>query len=153
MSPAFRTAALVLMLSSLSATSNDHEPSAETGQSTNNFEAEFWDHIKAKDWTDVAEMLDPEIVAANRGAILRGKSAVLEHVKRIELSNFSYNDVSIRKDGNIVVIAFKMNAVATTVDGEPEPMNWRMISVWRRKGKIWLMISHAAIPVSASAIR
>ena len=149
---AFRTAALLFMLSAFGTIGDGQSLRVENTAPKGNFEAEFWDRIRAKNWGGVADMLDPEIIAANRGQILNGKSAVLEHVKRIELSNFSYTDVTIRQDGDILVVAFRMNVVATG-NGEPEPMNWRMISVWRQKERTWLMISHAAIPAADAMSR
>lgn len=70
MSLSFRSGFVVLLLT-LVMLGHSQESNLRTDDSRNNFEAEFWNRIKAKNGAAVAEMLDTEIVAANRGEILQ----------------------------------------------------------------------------------
>ncbi len=48
-------------------------------------------------------MLAPAVLAINRGEILHGRSAVLDHVKRIDMSDFQTSDIVVEHPRPIVL--------------------------------------------------
>ena len=110
------------------------------------FETRFWQAIRLKQWSQIEAMLAPAVLAINRGEILHGRSAVLDHVKGIDVSDFQTSDIVVEHHGAEVVVALLLTTSATR-KGEPiDHKLWRMMSVWRQVDNRWAMIAHAAVP-------
>jgi len=110
------------------------------------FETRFWQAIRLKQWSQIEAMLAPAVLAINRGEILHGRSAVLDHVKGIDVSDFQTSDIVVEHHGAEVVVALLLTTSATR-KGEPiDHKLWRMMSVWRHVDNRWAMIAHAAVP-------
>ncbi len=77
------------------------------------FETRFWQAIRLKQWSQIEAMLAPAVLAINRGEILHGRSAVLDHVKRIDMSDFQTSDIVVEHPRPIV----PQKGLARTPDG------------------------------------
>jgi ketosteroid isomerase-like protein len=133
----------VLFASALPApnTRSDH-----AGARNDDLETWFWQAIKLKQWRQIEATLAPGVIAINRGEILHGRGAVLDHLKAIDVSDFETSEIVVEHRGDEVVVALLLKTSATR---QGEPINhtlWRMMSVWRQVNNRWAMIAHAAVP-------
>jgi len=120
----------------------------------------FWQDVKDKNWSEVEMHLDGAYVYQSSGA-LRDRDATLEHLKKLEISDYALGDVEVHTGGlspkpptdckckiedpqaYTMVITYIMD-LRGTYDGQPLQLSHvRMMSVWQQEKKGWAAIAHA----------
>src|SRR2546429_9804463 len=94
------------------------------------FETRFWQAIRLKQWSQIEAMLAPAVLAINRGEILHGRSAVLDHVKGIDVSDFQTSVILVEPPGAEVFVALLLTARPTRKGDPSDPKLWSMRCVW-----------------------
>jgi len=107
------------------------------------FERLFWQDVKDKNWPEVEMHLDGAYVYQSSGA-LRNRDATLDHMKKLEISDYALGDVEVHPGrGDTVVITYTMD-LRGIYDGQPLQLSHvRMMSVWQQEKKGWSTIAHA----------
>jgi hypothetical protein len=101
----------------------------------------LWDDIKAKNWKDVDQHLEPNFIATTSTARF-DKAASLERWKAYELQSVSLADVQVQTAGADFIVTATMTA-SGTAGGKPiasEPI--KTMTVWQQVSKGWVAVAH-----------
>jgi len=111
------------------------------------FERLWWQDVKDKKWNDVEARLAATYVSEAGGAT-RDRGQTIEHLKKLEISDFSLGEPESHPAGEAVVLTYVMT-VHGSYDGSPlDAAPVRMMTVWQQQKSGWIAIalSEAAQP-------
>ena len=127
----------------------EHKPSAWTdvtgGES---MERVFWHEVQAKHWADLESRLAPNFVLTIPSGTF-DRAGAIEHWKQLQVRDYSLGELQSQLNGNTYTVTYILH-VRGVMNGKPGPASpLRAMSVWQRQVREqWLMIAHAATPVS-----
>ena len=112
------------------------------------YERLFWDSVKAKNWNDVEAHLSGTVVTQTPDTV-RNKQQVMEHIRQIDLTDYSLGDIHVEPNGADVVVTYTIT-LHGTINGHPLPTApERMMTVWQQVKKgVVVMIAHSTMPTS-----
>jgi len=106
------------------------------------FERLWWQDVKEKNWDEVGSHLASTYVYQTSGTV-RDRDATMEHLKKLEITDYALGEVELHPDGDSVVITYTMD-LKGTYDGQPLQLSQtRMMSVWQQQKRGWAVIAHA----------
>lgn len=109
------------------------------------YERLFWDSVRAKNWGDVEAHLAGTVVTQTPDAV-RNKQQVMEHIRQIDLADYSLGDIKVEPNGADVVVTYTIT-LKGTIGGHPLPdAPERMMTVWQETKKGVVMIAHSTMP-------
>src|ERR1700733_5642813 len=92
------------------------------------YERLFWDSVKAKNWRDVEAHLSGTVVTEAPDAV-RNKQQTMEHVRQLNLTDYSLGDVQTQSNGPDLIVTYTIT-IHGTFNGQPLPEKaQRMMSV------------------------
>lgn len=121
------------------------KPNWNQATSAEQYERLFWNSVKARNWREVEAHLSSTILAEGSEIVL-DKQQLLQHLKQIDLTDYSMGDIRTEVNGPDLAITYTMR-IHGTINGKPFPDRpLRMLTVWQQveKGNN-LMIVHTTI--------
>ena len=107
-------------------------------------ERNFWREVKAKNWAELERHLAGNFVSASVEGT-RDKSAALEHLKQLQVEDYSLGDFQVELNGQSLVVIYSLTLRGTS-EGRPLPSGpRRMMSVWQQQKSGWVAIAHSTL--------
>jgi hypothetical protein len=127
--------------------SDKAKPAWDTATSAEQQERLFWDAVKAKSWADVEAHLAGTVVTQTPDAV-RNKQQTMEHIRQLNLTDYSLGDVQTEPNGGDLVVTYSIT-VHGSFNGKPLPDRpMRMMSVWQPVKHGMVMIAHTSMPAA-----
>src|SRR5690242_19396048 len=106
-------------------------------------ERSFWNEVKAKDWSELERHIAANYVCITPHGRL-DRSAALEHIRQLELSEYSPGDFEIELDGNVLVVTYSITMSGSgngrALPDAPVPM----MTIWQQQKMGWTVIAQTA---------
>jgi hypothetical protein len=123
------------------------KPNWSQATSGEQYERLFWDSVKAKNWRDVDAHISGTVMTQTPDAT-RNKQQTMEHVKQLNLADYSMGDVQTETSGADIIVTYTMT-IHGTVDGKPVPETpMRMMTIWQQAKRGMIMAAHTTMPQS-----
>jgi hypothetical protein len=123
------------------------KPAWDTATSAEQHERLFWEAVKAKNWAGVEAHLAGTVVTEAPDAV-RNKQQTMEHIRQLNLTDYSLGDVQTETNGGDLIITYTIT-VHGSVAGKPLPDRpMRMMSVWQPLKRGMVMIAHTSMPAA-----
>lgn len=107
-------------------------------------ERNFWREVKAKNWAELERHVAGNFVSASVEGT-RDKSAALEHLKQLQVEDYSLGDFQVELNGQSLVVTYSLTLKGTS-EGRPLPSGpRRMMSVWQQQKSGWVAIAHSTL--------
>lgn len=138
--------AFIVMLSLLGCTLYKERPATNFAGVTGGegLETIFWKNVKAKDWVTIDRVLASNFVGVNPDGRF-SSAAWLEHIKQVELKDYSISNLQIQMNGNTFVSTYDIT-MAGTIGGQPiQATPIHHMSVWQQQKSGWVLIAHSEI--------
>jgi hypothetical protein len=123
------------------------KPASRWSQATGGEQLErlFWQDLRAQKWLELESRMSSTWVFLTPSGPL-DRAATLQHMKQVQLSEYSLGDFSIAPGGNDMIVTYTAT-VHGTLNGQPLPATpVRMMTVWQKSAKGWIAIAHADTP-------
>ena len=136
---------LVIVFGALAETGCWEQPKVSTWSNATGaeqFERLLWQEIKAKNWNAVEPRLASTYVAQTAGA-WRDRAAEMEHLKALDISEYSLGEVEVHPAGADMVVTYKMNLRGTSPGQPLELKDAPMMTVWQQVKGGWIAVAHA----------
>jgi len=102
----------------------------------------WWSEVKAKHWDEVEHHLAGNYVSQSGGST-RDRAQVMEHLRKLDLAEFTIGDVAVHAHGETFVVTYTMDSRGT-FDGQPlEMKHVAMMTAWQKQKQGWVAIAHA----------
>jgi ketosteroid isomerase-like protein len=107
-------------------------------------ERNFWREVKAKNWAELERHVAGNFVSASVEGT-RDKSAALEHLKQLQVEDYSLGDFQVELNGQSLVVTYSLTLRGTS-EGRPLPSGpRRMMTVWQQQKSGWVVIAHSTL--------
>ena len=107
-------------------------------------ERNFWMEVKAKNWAELQRHLAGNFVSASVAGT-KDKSSALDHLKQLQVDEFSLGDFQVELNGQSLVVTYSLTLKGTSA-GRPLPSEpRRMMSVWQQQKSGWVIIAHSTL--------
>jgi len=107
-------------------------------------EQALWRDVQHKDWKDLQNHTASIFVYQTPNGKL-DRSAALERIQKMDVSEYSLGELSTELHGNVFVVTYSIT-LHGTLDGQPLPDKAeRRMSVWQQQKSGWMLIAHAVI--------
>jgi hypothetical protein len=111
------------------------------------YERLFWDSVKAKNWRDVEAHLSGTVITETPDAV-RNKQQTMEHVRQLNLTDYSLGDIQTETSGADIIVTYTMT-IHGDFGGKPVPDSpMRMMTIWQQAKKGMIMTAHTTMPQS-----
>ena len=108
-------------------------------------ERSFWNEVKAKNWSELERHIAANYVCITPHGRL-DRSTALEHLRQLELSDFSLGEVEVELDGNVFVVTYSIT-MSSSGNGTAVPnIPMRMMTVWQQQKMGWMVIAQTVSP-------
>ena len=107
-------------------------------------ERSFWNEVKAKNWGELERHIAANYVCITPHGRL-DRSAALEHIRQLELSEYSLGEVQVELDGNTMVVTYSIRLRASG-NGAVPAAPVQMMTVWQQQKMGWTAIAQAVSP-------
>jgi hypothetical protein len=105
----------------------------------------FWQSVKDKNYKELEKHLAPTFVAVGPEGT-RDRAATLDHLKSMDLADFSMGDLSVQPVGGDMVVTYTLT-VRGTINGQPLPtLPLHMMTVWQQVKAGHVAIAHSVSP-------
>ena len=105
-------------------------------------ETVFWKNVKAKDWVAINQVLASNFTGINPDGRFTA-SAWLDHLKQIDLKDYSIGNLQIQMNGNTFVVTYDIT-MNGTLGGQPLPSTAvHRMSVWQQQKAGWVLIAQS----------
>lgn len=111
-------------------------------------ERQFWEDTKAKNVRELEKHIAVTSVFVMPGGSL-DRAGILDRIQQTDITNYLLGDFKVSPNGNDMVVTY--TAAVTTKSAGSVPTTWRMMTVWHRGEKSWIVIAHAAVPLEQGA--
>lgn len=106
------------------------------------FEKLWWQDVQKKNWAGVEARMSSTYVAVSRSGA-RDRAESLEHLRKLEIAEFSLGDVQVAPHGNDLVVTYALS-LRGSWDGKPLELDRvRMMTVWQEHKNGWVAIAHS----------
>jgi ketosteroid isomerase-like protein len=106
-----------------------------------NLERVFWQEMKARNWAEVSAHLAPNLLVVSPAGTMN-RDQMLEHLKQVQLHDYSLGDFQVEWHGPTVVVSYTVTATGTAAGRPFPPEPVRRVSVWQKSKEHWLLIAH-----------
>lgn len=108
-------------------------------------ERSFWNEVKAKNWSELERHIAANYVCITPHGRL-DRSTALDHIRHLELSDYSLGDFQVELHGNVFVVTYSIT-VRGSGNGKALPNTpIRMMTVWQQQKNGWVAIAQTASP-------
>jgi hypothetical protein len=106
-------------------------------------ERNFWKEVKAKNWSELERHIAGNYVSTTPEEGRFDRAAMLEHLRQLQLDDYSLGDFQVEMNGNTLVVTYAIT-MHGTFSQQPLPTEpVRMITVWQQQKTGWMAIAHA----------
>jgi hypothetical protein len=105
-------------------------------------EVNFWKEVKAKNWSELERHMAGNYVATTQDGDRLDRAAVLEHLRQLQLDDYSMGDVQVEMNGNTLVVIYTVTLHGTIAQRPLPAEPIRMMSVWQQQKAGWMTIAH-----------
>jgi len=119
--------------------------SAATGGE--HFDRLLWEDAKAKRFANIEQHLAPAFVATIPGGV-RNRSAFIDYLKGLQVTDYSITDVSSAPAGGDIVVTYTMTLHGSQAGQQLPETPMTVMTVWQQVTKGYVAISHSEVPRS-----
>ena len=106
-------------------------------------ERSFWKEVQAKNWTELERHVAGNYISITPEEGRFDRAAALEHLRQLQLDDFSLGDFQIELNGQTLVVTYTIT-MRGTFAGQPVPSSpVRMMTVWQQQKAGWMAIAHS----------
>lgn len=131
------------------------EPKTETWSNITGgeqYERLLWKEIKAKNWPEVESRLAPTFVNVDQAGAF-DKTTTLEHLKQLELNDYTLGNFDVQPDGNLIVVTYT-NSRHGRMAGHAMPEGaFRCMTVWQQGKKGWTASAHSETAITPQSAK
>jgi hypothetical protein len=106
-------------------------------------ERSFWNEVKAKNWRELERHIAANYVCLTPERRL-DRNAALEHIRQLELNDYSLGDFQSELQGNVLVVTYTIT-MRGSESGRALPTSpIRRMTVWQQQKLGWTAIAQTA---------
>lgn len=107
------------------------------------FERLWWQDLKAKRFDEIERHMASAYTASGARGTITDRQAVLDHLKQIDLQDYTIGTPSIQPNGGTVVISYSMDMRGAFAGQSFDFHNVQMMSIWQQQKRGWVQIAHS----------
>lgn len=151
MKASLRLAAVLLLLPAALSCSMWKKPGTGWNGATagEDLERLFWNDLKTKNYAELEKHVADTVVSTTATGTW-DKASWMQHLKEVQLDDFSLGDVEVKSNGADMMVAYVIT-LRGSFHGQPLPEKERMLTVWQPVKKGFIIVAHSAVPMAAPA--
>ncbi len=107
----------------------------------------WWRDVQAGRFNDVEKHMAASLVVVMPAAV-RDRAAMLQHLKELEIRDYSLGDFVTQPNGPDLTVAYRAT-VNGKQGGQPVQLHLRYLSVWQQTRHGWLLTAQSITPDTA----
>jgi hypothetical protein len=106
-------------------------------------ERSFWNEVKSKNWNELERHIAANYVCITPHGQL-DRSTALEHLRQLELSDYSLGELQVELDGDVIVVTYNITMQGAGNAKALPNAPIRMMTIWQQQKRGWTAIAQTA---------